>query len=78
MLNDKEKAEIKAFYQTGKGSIQDYARIYRVDVKEVLELLGEGHLSQVTIGGDMIDPGEAGPGAQMNYGSQEPISFSTN
>jgi hypothetical protein len=78
MLKDEEKTEIKNFYQTGKGSIQDLARIYRVSVDEVLEVIGEKHLSSVRISGDMIDPTEAGPGAQLNYGSDVVVPFTTN
>jgi hypothetical protein len=78
MLRDDEKKQIKEFYQQGKGSIQDYARIYRVSVDEILQLIGEEHLSQVTIPGDMIDPNEAGPGATLNYGQDVGVPYSTN
>lgn len=78
MLNEDEKKTILDLYQHGKGTIQDYARIYRVDVPVILELLGEQHLSQVTIPGDMIDQAEAGANAQMKYSEQADVPFTTN
>ena len=70
--------EILDLYQTGKGSIQDYARIYRLSVDEVLEIVGERHLSSVHIGGDLVDPTELGPNGQMNYGEDVAVPFTTN
>lgn len=59
--------QIKFYYQHGKGSIQDLARIFNVSVERVLDLVGEGHLSTVTTAGDLIDESEIGPGATINY-----------
>lgn len=70
--------EIREHYQAGRGSIQDYARIYNVPVEKVLEIVNEPHLSTVDISGDMIDPKEAGPGAQLNYGTKVDVPYSTN
>lgn len=53
--------EIKAHYQAGRGSIQDYARIYRLDMDEVLHIIGEEHLATVEFGGDQVDEAELGP-----------------
>jgi len=70
--------QIKYFYQHGKGSIQDLARIYRVSVDEVLHLIGESNLGTVVAQGDMIDASEIGPGATMNYGKEFKVPFSTD
>lgn len=77
-MNAKEKAEIIKAYQTSKNSIQDIARIYRVDVKEVLELIGESNLSTVTLPGDMIDATEIGPGASVYRGKDIDVNISVH
>jgi hypothetical protein len=67
-------------YQHGQGSIQDIARVYRLDVNEVLHIIGEDELSTVQLqSGDLIDASEAGPGAQMNYeGKRFYVPYETN
>jgi len=61
-LSEKEIAEIKDFYQHGKGSIQDYARIYRVSVAEILDIVGESDLKRAKMSdGDQVDAAELGP-----------------
>jgi hypothetical protein len=67
-------------YQHGQGSIQDIARVYRLDVNEVLHMIGEDELSTVQLqSGDLIDASEAGPGAQMNYeGKRFYVPYATN
>lgn len=60
-LTDEEVENIKDLYQRGKGSIQDYARIYRVEVSEVLEVLGMSDMNQVRYTGDLVDADEMGP-----------------
>lgn len=74
------EAKIKEFYNAGKGSIQDYARIYRLTVEEVLEILGLNDLKQVQMGGDLIDEAELGPTGrgQINPGEEIKVPFSTN
>lgn len=67
-MDDETKQTIVRAYQTGRNSIQDLARIYRVDVHQVLNAIGEGNLSSVRMEGDLIDAGEAGPNTEMNYG----------
>lgn len=69
------KKRILEHYQKGQGSIQDLARIYRLSVDEVLEIVGERHLSTVSTQGDLIDVNEAGPNAQMNYGREFKVPF---
>lgn len=61
---DAEK--IKAYYMFGHGSIQDYARIFRMQVAEVLDILGLDDMSEVQTQGDLIDQAEAGPEVRVN------------
>lgn len=77
---DKElRDKILKTYQTSRNSIQDIARINRVDVHEVLEIIGEGNLSTVTMLGDMVDPSELrGTNAEFNNGSTARVEISTN
>jgi hypothetical protein len=77
-MDDNLRKQVNEYYQMGKVSIQDIARILRLSVPEVLEAIGEGDMSTVTIGGDLIDPSEAGPGAQMNYGQTVNVPFTTD
>ena len=77
MNDETRKAVIKA-YQTSRNSIQDIARINRVEVQEVLEAIGEGNLTSVSTSGDLIDQQEAGPEAVVNYGKQIRVPYSTN
>lgn len=72
------KEKILGHYQRGEGSIQDLARIYRVTVDEVLEIVGEKHLGTVFTQGDLIDAAEAGPNAEMNYGREFKVPFDVN
>jgi hypothetical protein len=78
MIDDELRSKIKEHHNKGQGSIQDIARVYRVSVAEVLTIIGASELTQVEIAGDLIDPGEAGPGANMNYGMMVPIPFTTD
>lgn len=71
-------AEIINAYQKSHRSIQDIARIFDVSVDRVLNLIGHGNLASVTFQGDMVDAGEAGPGATMNYGQTTKVPFSVN
>ena len=70
--------QIFYYYQHGKGSIQDLARIYRVSVEQVLQVIGESNLGTVTTQGDMIDASEVGPGASINYGKEFKVPFDVN
>lgn len=78
--SEKEQQEIRDFYARGKGSIQDYARIYRLDVNEVLDIVNEPHLKTVHIGGDLIDDEELGPAGRgnRNYGEDVGVPYTTN
>lgn len=78
MLDEKTKSEIKHVYNTSRNSIQDIARIYRVSVDQVLEIIGESRLGTVTTQGDIIDASEAGPGAVLNYGKEFKVPFTVD
>lgn len=79
MTVDKEtRDKIYEHYQKGQGSLQDLARIYRISVDEVLEITGHSEMSTVFIPGDLIDPSEAGPNVQMNYGREQKVDFTVN
>lgn len=75
-MDDKTRVDIIHSYQTGSSSIQDIARINRVSVDQVLELIGEKDAINVGLPGDLIDSSEAGPNAEMNYGHQVKVPFS--
>lgn len=55
-------------YQTGSQSLQDLARIYKVDINHVLLLTGNENLATVHTGGDLVDQQEAGPHANLSSG----------
>jgi hypothetical protein len=58
---EKIQEEIREHYQAGRGSIQDYARIYHLTVPQVLEIVNEKDLGEVTVShGDQIDADEIG------------------
>lgn len=73
-------AEIKGHYQAGRGSIQDYARMYHLPVEEVLEIVGETDLMQVQIIGDQIDINDVGKqnAHVINPPSDIDVPFSLN
>ena len=78
MIDDKTTKEIKHVYMTSSSSIQDIARIYRVTVDQVLEIIGAGNLGTVSTQGDIIDASEAGPGAVLNYGKEFKVPFTVD
>lgn len=69
---------VQWFYEHGKGSIQDIARVHRISVDEVLQIIGQGELSTVETTGDMIDQSELGPGATLEHGRQHYVNYSTD
>lgn len=77
-MDEKTRAEIMHWYQVGTRSIQDIARIYKVSVDDVLEIIGERELSNVSMPGDLIDPSEAGPNADMNYGREVKVPYNVD
>lgn len=71
LLTDEEReakfrADILLTYQTSSSSIQDIARINRLTVVEVLEIIGQTDLISVETVGDQIDQDEAGPEVHVN------------
>lgn len=75
-----ESKEVKILraYQQGRSSIQTIARVFGVEVGEVLEIIGEGSLNTVTFVGDQIDEQEAGSDlgrAPTNHGLEKKVSF---
>lgn len=78
MLDEESKKKIREHYIRGQGSIQDIARVYRVEVDEVLNIIGLNDLSSVDAQGDLIDASEAGPGAEINHGKTFQVPYSTN
>lgn len=76
---DKElEAKIKNHYLLGQGSIQDIARVYRLTVDEVLDVLGLSDVKIVEGAGDMIDQHEAGPEAVLREKNIYRANFTTN
>lgn len=79
MVTDQDiRTKVYDHYQKGQGSLQDIARVYRISVPEVLEIIGAPELGEVTTVGDMIDPSEIGPGAQFNYSKNFTVPFTTD
>jgi hypothetical protein len=76
-LDDKIKKDVMNAYQTGSSSIQDIARVFRVDVDDVLNLTGNGHLATVHTSGDLVDRQEVGPNVPLSQGQeyQTPITL---
>ena len=68
---------VKYHYMHGQGSIQDIARVYRLEVSEVLRLIGQEEMMTVTSShGDLVDASEAGPGANVTLeGKQHHVHF---
>ena len=66
-------------YQHGQGSIQDIARVYRIDVDQVLTILGLNDMIEVQTQGDLIDQSEAGPETRLNpRGNPAKANYTTN
>ena len=75
-----ESKEVKILraYQQGRSSIQTIARVFGVDVGEVLDIIGEGSLNTVTFVGDQISEQEAGSDtgrAPTNHGLEKKVPF---
>ena len=68
---------VKYHYMHGQGSIQDIARVYKLEVSEVLHLIGQDDMMTVTAShGDLVDASEAGPGASIELeGKQHPVNY---
>lgn len=77
-IDDELFDKILDHYHKGQGSIQDIARVYRVDVAAVLDITGNSVMKYIEMDGDLIDADDAGPGATMNNGRIEAINFTTD
>lgn len=77
-MDNETREKILQAYNTSRNSIQDIARIHNVSVDTVLQIIGEGHLGTVAVDGDLIDASEAGPNAEMNYGKEFKVPFTTD
>lgn len=77
-MSEETKAAVKQHYQLGQGSIQDIARVYRLTVEEVLEVLGLSDVMEVETSGDLIDQTEAGPEVQLKASNKFRAKFTTN
>jgi hypothetical protein len=77
-MDEQLVSKIKAHYQKGEGSIQDLARIYRLDVDEVLDILGLSDVKEVEGMGDLIGTDEAGPDVVVRASNKYKARFTTN
>lgn len=77
-MDNELKKKINEHYQLGQGSIQDIARVYRLDVSEVLQAIGQDELVEVDGIGDLVDSQEAGPDVQLSAGKKHQATFTTN
>lgn len=59
-MDETLKTKVNEHYQLGQGSIQDIARVYRLSVEEVLDIIGQSEVAVVEGMGDLIGPEEAG------------------
>ncbi len=66
---------IRRHYQCGRGSIQDYARIYNLTVQAVLSILEQDEGQTVTLLGDQIDSEEVGMDIPLNTGTKIKIPY---
>lgn len=77
-MDEKTKKAIIKAYQTSSNSLQDIARIYKVDVNDVLLATGNNNLATVTFAGDLIDQQEAGRGVELARGQEYDVPISLN
>lgn len=78
-MEDDLKAKINGHWQRGEGSIQDLARVYKISVDEVLEMIGQTDMTTIVTQGDMIDQTEAGPEVTVNpLGRPIKVPYTTN
>lgn len=77
-MDEQTVSKIKAHYQKGEGSIQDLARIYRLEVDEVLDMLGLSDVKEVEGMGDLIGANEAGPEVVIKTSNRYKAKFTTN
>jgi hypothetical protein len=73
------KERVNYRYQHAQGTIQDLARVYRLEVNDVLDMLNLNDLSEIQTQGDLIDQAEAGPEVRVNpQGNPARSQYTTN
>ena len=73
------KEKIRDHYNKGQGSIQDYARVYKVPIEEVLTILNLDNLKTVEMVGDLVDETEMGKHkGEINAGEEVDVPFTIN
>lgn len=77
-MNEELQGKIKTHYQKGEGSIQDIARVYRLSVEEVLDVLNLNDVLEIETSGDLIDQKEAGPEVTLNATTRFRTNFTLN
>lgn len=65
-LREARRISIKRHYDKGRGTIQDYARIYRLDVSEVNDILGQTDVNSIQMVGDLVDQEYVGNKSVVN------------
>ncbi|HJP81445.1 MAG TPA: hypothetical protein VJ841_03575 [Candidatus Saccharimonadales bacterium] len=77
-LDQARAVSIRRHYEFGRGSIQDYSRLYGIEVSRVLEILNQPEMGSIQFIGDLIDQEEAGAEAKINEdGKKYPIPWDT-
>lgn len=77
-MDEELRKKVNEHYQLGQGSIQDIARVYRLDVNDVLDALKLNDVLEVESVGDMVDESEVDPGTVINHGKRHRARYSTN
>lgn len=77
-MNEELRKKINEHYQLGQGSIQDIARVYNLDVADVLEAIGQTELLEVESVGDLVDARELEPGTPLMASKKHRANFTTN
>lgn len=77
-MDEDLKKKVIEHYNLGQGSIQDIARVYRLDVDEVLEVLGMQDMMTVQTMGDLIGQDEAGLETQLQTGRKYKVPYNTD
>lgn len=77
-MDEDLKKKVIEHYNLGQGSIQDIARVYRLDVNEVLEVLGMHDMMTVQTMGDLIGQDEAGLETPLQSGRQYKVPYSVD
>jgi len=77
-MDEDLKKKVIEHYNLGQGSIQDIARVYRLDVDEVLDALGMQDMMTVQTMGDLIGQDEAGLETPLQSGRKYKVPYNTD